>query len=137
VISFCHDWAKNDTKRPPGWQLIVSASAGFSGGFCRANRTLNQQSWAATKSAIPVASFNVGRRIDLLPAMRHFGIMKTLGFTYWQDGKDWIGYLDEFPDYLTQGASLEDLQEHLQDLYRDLSSGAIPNVRRHAQLELA
>jgi hypothetical protein len=63
--------------------------------------------------------------------------MKTLGFTYWQDGKDWIGYLDEFPDYLTQGASLEDLQAHLQDLYRDLSSGAIPNIRRHAQLELA
>ncbi len=63
--------------------------------------------------------------------------MKTLGFTYWQDGKDWIGSLDEFPDYLTQGDSLEDLQEHLQDLYRDLSSGVIPNVRRHAQLELA
>lgn len=63
--------------------------------------------------------------------------MKTLGFTYWQDGKDWIGYLDEFPDYLTQGASFEDLQQHLQDLYRDLSSGVIPHVRRHAQLELA
>jgi hypothetical protein len=63
--------------------------------------------------------------------------MKTLGFTYWQDGKDWVGYLDEFPDYLTQGQNLEDLQEHLQDLYHDLSSGVIPNVRRHAQLELA
>jgi hypothetical protein len=63
--------------------------------------------------------------------------MKTLGFTYWQDGKDWIGHLDEFPDYLTQGTSFEDLQGHLQDLYRDLSSGIIPNVRRHAQLELA
>jgi len=63
--------------------------------------------------------------------------MKTFGFTYWQDGKDWIGRLDEFPDYQTQGTSFEDLQEHLQDLYRDLSSGIIPNVRRHAHLELA
>lgn len=63
--------------------------------------------------------------------------MKTLGFTYWQDGGDWIGYLDEFPDYLTQGSSLEDLRAHLQDLFQDLSSGAIPHVRRHAQLELA
>ena len=63
--------------------------------------------------------------------------MKTLGFTYWQDGGDWIGYLDEFPDYLTQGSSLEDLREHLLDLFQDLTSGAIPNVRRHAQLELA
>lgn len=63
--------------------------------------------------------------------------MKTLGFTYWQDGKDWIGYLDEFPDYLTQGQSLDDLRSHLQDLYQDLNSGVIPHVRRHAQLEVA
>jgi hypothetical protein len=63
--------------------------------------------------------------------------MKTLDFTYWQDGSDWIGYLDEFPDYLTQGPSFDDLKEHLADLYRDLSSGVIPFVRRRAKLELA
>ena len=63
--------------------------------------------------------------------------MKNPGFTYWQDGKDWIGYLDEFPDYQTQGASLDDLKAHLADLHKDLTSGFIPNVRRHAQLELA
>jgi hypothetical protein len=63
--------------------------------------------------------------------------MKTNGFTYWQDGEQWIGYLDEFPDYLTQGRSLEDLKDHLLDLYRDLTSGVIPNVRRHAELEIA
>ena len=63
--------------------------------------------------------------------------MKTLDFTYWQDESDWIGYLDEFPDYLTQGTSFDDLKEHLADLYQDLSSGAIPFVRRRAKLELA
>ncbi len=47
------------------------------------------------------------------------------------------GYLEEFPDYLTQGESLEDLQEHLRDLYRDLASGEIPAVRRVAELEVA
>ncbi len=62
--------------------------------------------------------------------------MKNTGFTYWQDGSDWIGYLDEFPDYQTQGTSLDDLKAHLTDLHRDLTSGVIPNVRRHAQLEL-
>lgn len=63
--------------------------------------------------------------------------MKTLGFTFWQDGDHWIGFLDEFPEYLTQGSSLEDLKAHLLDLHKDLTSGAIPNVRRHAQLEIA
>lgn len=46
--------------------------------------------------------------------------MKTLAFTYWQDGDAWLGRLDEFPDYLTQGESMEDLKAHLLDLYRDL-----------------
>lgn len=32
--------------------------------------------------------------------------MCTLGFTYWQEEPHWIGYLEEFPDYMTQGASL-------------------------------
>lgn len=63
--------------------------------------------------------------------------MKTLGFTYWQDGNEWVGCLDEFPDYLTQGASLDDLKEHLADLYRDLTSGWVPSVRRHAELDVA
>lgn len=63
--------------------------------------------------------------------------MKTLDFTYWQDGSDFIGYLDEFPDYLTQGSNFEDLKEHLFDLYQDLFSGINLFVRRRAQLELA
>lgn len=62
--------------------------------------------------------------------------MSAIGFTYWQDGDMLLGYLDEFPDYMTQGTTLEDLKEHLLDLYKDLSSGAIPTVRRHAQLQL-
>ncbi|HTB84196.1 MAG TPA: hypothetical protein VK742_11125 [Candidatus Sulfotelmatobacter sp.] len=63
--------------------------------------------------------------------------MKKTEFTYWQDGDAWLGYLDEFPDYLTQGESFEDLKAHLADLYRDLASGEIPCVRRHAELEFA
>ena len=60
--------------------------------------------------------------------------MPANGFTYWQDGKDWLGYLDELPDYVTQGESLADLKEHLLDLRQDLLSGNIPCVRHHAEL---
>jgi predicted RNase H-like HicB family nuclease len=63
--------------------------------------------------------------------------MGSLGFTYWQDGDMWLGYLDQYPDYVTQGNSLENLKEHLLDLYKDLSSGEIPNIRQHSELELA
>jgi hypothetical protein len=63
--------------------------------------------------------------------------MKSVGYTFWQDSGVWLGYLDDYPDYMTQGTNLEDLKEHLADLHRDLSSGVIPGVRQHAELEVA
>jgi hypothetical protein len=38
----------------------------------------------------------------------------------------WRLYFEEFPDYLTQGDNLQYLEEHLRDLYSDLTSGQIP-----------
>ena len=43
----------------------------------------------------------------------------------------WLGYLEDFPDYMTQGETLEELQENLMVLYSDLTGGAIPGVRPH------
>ncbi len=62
--------------------------------------------------------------------------MKTK-FTWWQDGDHFLGYLDEYPDYQTQGESLEDLKVHLLDLYKDLSTDAIPGVIHHEELVIA
>jgi len=60
----------------------------------------------------------------------------TARYVYWQDGDQWVGYLEEYPDYLTQGETLEDLQENLKDLFRDLTSGQVPGVRRVAELSV-
>lgn len=62
--------------------------------------------------------------------------MSTARFVHWRDGETWLGYFEEFPDYMTQGTSLEDLEENLRDLYRDLSSGAIEGIRRVAELTI-
>ncbi len=62
--------------------------------------------------------------------------MSSVRFVHWEDGQTWIGYLEEFPDYLTQGASLAELKANLRDLYRDLTSGEIPGVRRVAELSI-
>jgi predicted RNase H-like HicB family nuclease len=48
----------------------------------------------------------------------------------------WLGYLEEFPDYLTQGESLAELKENLRGLYQDLTSGEIPGVRKVAELSV-
>jgi hypothetical protein len=62
--------------------------------------------------------------------------MQTVKFVYWQEGNAWIGYLQDYPDYWTQGETLDDLKEHLKDLYRDLTSGELPGIRRVDELSV-
>ena len=62
--------------------------------------------------------------------------MNSIRYICWQDDNMWIGYLEEYPDYMTQGESLEDLGENLKDLYKDLTSGSIPGIRRLAELQV-
>jgi predicted RNase H-like HicB family nuclease len=49
-------------------------------------------------------------------------------YVYWQDGEMWLGHFEEFPDYITQGESLAELEENLKDLYADLTGGQIPSA---------
>lgn len=63
--------------------------------------------------------------------------MKSIRFIHWQDGEIWLGYLEDYPDYMTQGESLEELQENLKDIYNDLTGGHIPGVRKVAELQIA
>lgn len=60
--------------------------------------------------------------------------MQTIKYIYWQEEDAWLGYLQDYPDYWTQGESLDDLIAHLGDLYADLTSGRIPGVRKLGEL---
>jgi hypothetical protein len=60
--------------------------------------------------------------------------MHSVKYVHWQEGDWWLGYLEEYPDYWTQGETLQDLVEHLKDLYLDLSSGHIPGTRKVGEL---
>ena len=63
--------------------------------------------------------------------------MKKKRYVYWQDGEMWLGYLEEYPDYMSQGETLAELKENLKDIISDLQSGDIPCVRKVAELEVA
>jgi predicted RNase H-like HicB family nuclease len=60
-----------------------------------------------------------------------------LKYIYWKDGNEYLGYLEQYPDYMTQGISLDELIENLKDVYIDLESGYIPAVRNAGELEIA
>ena len=63
--------------------------------------------------------------------------MRTVKFTSWQDGDFFIGFLNDYPDYLTQGMSKEELAANLKSLLVDLESGQIPFVRKVEELMVA
>lgn len=51
--------------------------------------------------------------------------MATVKMVYWQEDDAYIGHLEDYPDYRTQGQTLNDLRDHLRDLHADLKSGEI------------
>ena len=60
--------------------------------------------------------------------------MRTVKFVYWEEDRAWIGYLQDYPDYWTQGETLDNLKDHLKDLYQDLTSGELPSIRKVDEL---
>jgi predicted RNase H-like HicB family nuclease len=66
--------------------------------------------------------------------------MTIARYVRWQDGAMWLGYFEQFPDYLTQGGSMSDLEENLRELHRDLTigeiRGEIPGIRSVAELSM-
>jgi predicted RNase H-like HicB family nuclease len=60
--------------------------------------------------------------------------METKKFIYYQEDEMWIGWLEEYPDYRTQGETLEELKDNLKDIYDELNSGSIPYIHRVGEL---
>jgi predicted RNase H-like HicB family nuclease len=51
---------------------------------------------------------------------------KQLTMVYWQGEKFWLGKLLEYPEIMTQGKTLEELEENLKDAYKLLIMDDVP-----------
>jgi predicted RNase H-like HicB family nuclease len=60
--------------------------------------------------------------------------VKTLKFTFWKDGQYFLGFLNDYPDYETQGMSKEELVANLKSLLADIESGEVPYIRKVEEL---
>jgi len=63
--------------------------------------------------------------------------MQTVKIVVWEEDGAWLGYLQDYPDYMTQGESLDDLKEHLRDLHLDITSGQISGIRKVEELVIS
>ena len=49
--------------------------------------------------------------------------------------KDWfVGHIPEFPDFESQGETLEELEENLIEIYRDIEMGLVPETNSFNRL---
>ena len=54
--------------------------------------------------------------------------MKTkMTMIYWKSDKFWLGKLLEHPEIMTQGESLEELEENIKDAYLLMALGDVPD----------
>ena len=63
--------------------------------------------------------------------------MRAIKYTSWQEDDYFIGFLNDYPDYLTQGTNKEELAENLKSLLIDIESGEVPYIRKVEELMVA
>lgn len=51
---------------------------------------------------------------------------EQLTMIYWKSDKFWLGKIREYPEIMTQGETLEELEENLRDAYRELVLEDVP-----------
>jgi len=59
-----------------------------------------------------------------------------LTLEYWKDGEWHVGQLREVPGVISQGASLSELEENIQDAYRLMMKERRPAAHRRAKTKL-
>ena len=60
---------------------------------------------------------------------------QRLTLVYWKGDRMWLGKLLEFPEIMTQGETVEELEENIRDAYRLLVLDGVP--AEHQTKEIA
>jgi len=61
-----------------------------------------------------------------------------MGFNIFYKKQDWfIGHIQEYPDYESQGRALDELRENLIEIYNDINKGLVPDAEPFQLMEVA
>ncbi len=64
--------------------------------------------------------------------------MRTkMNMVYWKGEKFWVGKLLEHPEIMTQGETLEELEENLKDAYLLMTMDDVPEEHKVKELALS
>ena len=60
-----------------------------------------------------------------------------MNMVYWKEDKFWVGKLLEHPEIMTQGESLEELEENMKDAYILMTMDDVPKEHEIKELALS
>jgi predicted RNase H-like HicB family nuclease len=55
---------------------------------------------------------------------------------YKEEGEWYVGHIQEYPEYESQGKTIDELKENLLDIYNDIMLGLVSDVEPSKILEL-
>ena len=60
-----------------------------------------------------------------------------LNIVYKKEKVWFIGHIQEYPDYESQGETIDELKENLIEIYNDIKKGLVPDAEPFQLLEVA
>ena len=60
-----------------------------------------------------------------------------LSYSWWKEDDFYLGYLDKYPQYPTQGESLEDLESGLKEIYGWIIDGTLKIKEQRGTIKVA
>ena len=60
-----------------------------------------------------------------------------LKMVYWKGDKFWVGKLLEYPDIMTQGKTLKELEENMKEAYMLMTMDDVPKDHKIKELTLS
>ncbi len=63
-------------------------------------------------------------------------MQRKMNMIYWKGEKYWIGKLLEFPEIMSQGETLEELEENIKDAYLLMTLDDVPEHHQVKELAL-
>ena len=75
-------------------------------------------------------TFDVQRKLEQIRLDREDSMHKKLTMVYWKGDKFWLGKFIEYPEIMTQGETIEELEENLRDAYSMMIMEDVPEGYR-------
>ena len=80
-------------------------------------------------------------QVASVPLLFHAIVTKetTMKFNiFYKKEKDWfIGHIQEYPDYESQGRTLDELRKNLTEIYNDINKGLVSDAEPFQLMEVA